>query len=179
MLLYPIEQSFRSDLRDLSTSPFEYVTFCCLKLSYLLVCEFMWDNITPSAVAFCVTSLSAVLLKNSFSADGSACSVLMFGLRMRWITFQISLLFFEDKLSYKNDFSFLCLRFWFCFWILCRFPSFRLLDIVRFMSPMISIALQLIEFHVFHTGCWWSCEFCFDKWLVFVSYWENQFIQSV
>ena len=57
----------------------------------------MWDNVTSSVVAFCPTSLSAVLLKNSFSADGSACSVFMFGLRMGWIAFQISLLFFGDK----------------------------------------------------------------------------------
>ena len=37
----------------------------------------------PSVVAFCLTSLLAVLLKNSFGADGSTYSVLMFGLRMR------------------------------------------------------------------------------------------------
>ena len=88
MLSYPVEQSFRSALRDLSTS--FYVTFCSLKLSWLLVNESMWDNIRPSVVAFCLTSLSSVssvLLKNSFSADGSACSVLMFGLTMRWVTF--------------------------------------------------------------------------------------------
>ena len=37
MLSYPVEQSFRSDLRDLSTSL--YVTFCSLKLSWLLIIE--------------------------------------------------------------------------------------------------------------------------------------------
>ena len=37
MLSYPVEQSFRSDLRDLSTSM--YVTSCNLKLSWLLVSE--------------------------------------------------------------------------------------------------------------------------------------------
>ena len=95
MLSYPVEKSFRSDLKDLSTSL--YVTFCSLKLSWLLVSESMWDNIRPSVVAFCLTNLSAVLLKNSFSADGSAYSVLMFGLGMRLITLQISLPFFEDK----------------------------------------------------------------------------------
>ena len=39
MLSYPVEQSFRSDLKDLSTS--FYVTFCSLKLSWLLVSESM------------------------------------------------------------------------------------------------------------------------------------------
>ena len=37
MLSYPVEQSFRSDLRDLTMS--FYVTFCSLKLSWLLVSE--------------------------------------------------------------------------------------------------------------------------------------------
>ena len=37
MLSYSVEQSFRSDLRDLSTSM--YVTSCSLKLSWLLVSE--------------------------------------------------------------------------------------------------------------------------------------------
>ena len=37
MLSYPVEQSFRSDLRDLSTSL--YVTFCSLKLPWLLIIE--------------------------------------------------------------------------------------------------------------------------------------------
>ena len=39
MLPYPVEQSFRSDLRDLAMS--FYVTFCSLKLSWLLVSESM------------------------------------------------------------------------------------------------------------------------------------------
>ena len=39
MLSYPVEQSFRSDLRDLTMS--FYVTFCSLKLSWLLVSESM------------------------------------------------------------------------------------------------------------------------------------------
>ena len=39
ILSYPIEQSFRSDLRDLSTS--FYVTFCGMKLAWLLVTESM------------------------------------------------------------------------------------------------------------------------------------------
>ena len=36
---YPVEQSFRSDLRDLIKSL--YVTFCSLKQSWLLVSESM------------------------------------------------------------------------------------------------------------------------------------------
>ena len=95
LLLYPVEQSFRGDLRDLTMSL--YITFCCLKLSWLLLSKSIWDNIMPSVAAFYMTSLSTALLKSSFSADGSACSVLMFMLRMWWIAFQISLLFFEDK----------------------------------------------------------------------------------
>ena len=39
MLSYLVEQSFRSDLRDLSTS--FYVTFCSMKLSWLLVTKSM------------------------------------------------------------------------------------------------------------------------------------------
>ena len=39
ILLYPVEQSFRSDSRDLITSL--YVTFCSFKLSWLLVSESM------------------------------------------------------------------------------------------------------------------------------------------
>ena len=39
ILSYPVEQSFRSDLRDLSTS--FYVTFCGMKLASLLVTESM------------------------------------------------------------------------------------------------------------------------------------------
>ena len=39
MLSYPVEQSFRSDLRDLSTPL--YVTFCSLKLPWLLIIESM------------------------------------------------------------------------------------------------------------------------------------------
>ena len=39
MLLYLVEQSFRSDLRDLSMSL--YVTFCSSKLSRLLASESM------------------------------------------------------------------------------------------------------------------------------------------
>ena len=39
MLSYPVEHSLRSDLRDLSMSL--YVTFCSLKLSWLLVTESM------------------------------------------------------------------------------------------------------------------------------------------
>ena len=42
-------------------------------------------------------------------------------------------------------------------------PVFVCWIFVHLMSPMISIAMQLIEFHVFHTGCWWSCEFCFTS----------------
>ena len=113
MLSYPVEQSFRSDLRDLSTSL--YVTFCSLKLSWLLVSQSMWDNITSSVVAFCPTSLSAVLLKYSFSADGSACSVLRFWLRIRWITSQISLLFFENKTFLWNCVFLSLIAFWILF----------------------------------------------------------------
>ena len=43
MLSYPVEQSFRSDSRDLITSL--YVTFCSLTLSWLLVsnlCEIIY-----------------------------------------------------------------------------------------------------------------------------------------
>ena len=39
MLLYPVEQLFRSDLRNLSMSL--YVIFCSMKLSWLLVGESM------------------------------------------------------------------------------------------------------------------------------------------
>ena len=39
MLSYPVEQSFHSDLRDLRTS--RHVTFCSLKLSWILVSESM------------------------------------------------------------------------------------------------------------------------------------------
>ena len=39
ILSYPVEQSFHSDLRDLSTS--FYVTFCGMKLAWLLVTESM------------------------------------------------------------------------------------------------------------------------------------------
>ena len=44
MLSYPVEQSFCSDSRDLSTSL--YVTVYRLKLSWLLVSESMRDNIS-------------------------------------------------------------------------------------------------------------------------------------
>ena len=39
MLSYPVEQAFRSDLRDLST--LLYVALCSLKLSWLLISESM------------------------------------------------------------------------------------------------------------------------------------------
>ena len=39
MLSYPVEQAFRSDLRDLST--LLHVALCSLKLSWLLVSESM------------------------------------------------------------------------------------------------------------------------------------------
>ena len=76
MLSYPVEQSFRRDLRDSSTS--FYVTFCDMKVSWLLVSKSMWDSIMSSDAAFCPTSLSTVLLKYLFRADGSACCALMF-----------------------------------------------------------------------------------------------------
>ena len=146
MLLYSVEQSFRSDLRDLSMSL--CVTFCGLKLSSLFVHESIWDNITSSVVVFYPTSLSAILWKNSFSADGSACSVLMFGLRIRWITFQISFCFLKKKLFCRIEFSFLWLLFRFCFWTLRSFPSFPLLD---FCTLNQSASSFLLVYNVFHT----------------------------
>ena len=82
----------RSDLSHLSTS--SYVAFRNLKLFGLFINESMRYSMT---FAFFPTSLSAVLLKNSFSADGSVRSVFMLGLRMRYMVFRF-LYYFEDKI---------------------------------------------------------------------------------
>lgn len=121
MFLYPVEQSFRSYLRHLSTS--SYVAW---KLLELFATESLWNSMTLSFIAFSQITLSAVLLKNLFNEDGSAWSLFMFGIRIRCMTFQISLLFFEDKIFLKTEFSFLWLLFWFRFFYLCRFSSFYL-----------------------------------------------------
>ena len=82
----------RSDLNYLSTS--SYVAFRNLKLFGLFVNESMRYSMT---FAFFPTTLSADLLKNSFSADGSVRSVFMLGLRMRYMAFGFPY-YFEDKI---------------------------------------------------------------------------------
>ena len=82
----------RSDLSHLSTS--SYVAFRNLKLFGLFINESMRYSMT---FPFFPTTLSAVLLKNSFSADGSVRSVFMLGLRMRYMAFRF-LYYFEDKI---------------------------------------------------------------------------------
>ena len=61
ILSYPVEQSFRSDLKDWSRSL--YVTFCSLKQSWLLVSQSILDNIMPLVVTFCPTSSFSCFVK--------------------------------------------------------------------------------------------------------------------
>ena len=142
MFLYPVEQSFRSYLRHLSTS--SYVAW---KLLELFATESLWNSMTLSFIAFSQITLSAVLLKNLFNEDGSAWSLFMFGIRIRCMTFQISLLFFEDKIFLKTEFSFLWLLFDFASFIFVGFPVFTCLDFLR-LPPYVASNLFCV------TNCW-------------------------
>ena len=118
MLSYPAKQSFGGDLKHFIT--LSYVAFRTLKHIGLLVSEFIWNSMTPSFVVFSPTSLPAMLLKSSFSVDGSAWNVFMFELKIQCMTFEISLLFFEDKVFLQN-WNFFTLNFLISFLLSLQF----------------------------------------------------------
>ena len=80
------------------------MTFCSFEI-VMATCNQIYVRLY-SLIGFCILPD-----KSAFSADGSACSALMFGLKIRWITFQfffsleLNFLFFDRFFDFASGFS--------------------------------------------------------------------------
>ena len=90
----------------------------------------------------------------------------MLVLRIRCITFQIPVQFFDDEIFLEKSFLFSDIFTFsdFAPVLAAGCPVFICWVFIGVMSSVASFELQIVNFGIFHPGRWWSVEFYLKMW---------------